>query len=62
MLNDVIVYVVGNYDENEVLLGALLTTISECINYYTKDLASKKTIMENYEQLILTVDELIDEG
>ncbi len=36
MLNDVIVYAVGDYEENEVLLANFLTTFYESINYFTK--------------------------
>ena len=36
MLNDVILYVIGDYEENEVLLMQLLTTVTDCINYFTK--------------------------
>lgn len=81
MLNDVIVYAVGDYEENEVLLANFLNTIYETINYFTKykiiilknfeyiiskylhrEKISKKSILENFENIILAVDEIIDEG
>ena len=62
MLSDVIIYVVGDYDENEVLLSVVLNSLNDCINYFTKDKTSKTTLLDNYENVMLCIDEMIDEG
>jgi len=62
MLNDIIIYVIGDYDENEVLLSEVLNTLNDCINYFTKNKTSKTTLLDNYENIILCIDEMIDEG
>ena len=62
MLSDVIIYVVGDYDENEVLLSEVLNTLNDCINYFTKDKTSTTTLLDNYENVMLCIDEMIDEG
>ena len=62
MLSDVIIYVVGDYDENKVLLSEVLNTLNDCINYFTKDKTSSTTLLDSFENVMLCIDEMIDEG
>ncbi|KAI9179355.1 Golgi-to-ER vesicle coat component [Blastocladiella emersonii ATCC 22665] len=61
---DVLVYVVGSLDENEVMLAAALHTVVESVNlvllkYQSTD---KQTIVDHMDLVALAVDECIDQG
>lgn len=62
VFNDVILYAIGYQDENEILLSQVLQTLIEAFNYLTKDQICKKSLLENFESLIICIDEIIDEG
>jgi len=61
-LGDIFIFVLGDYDENELLLNEIINAIYESLSFFTKGIVSKKTVSENFENLILVVDEIIDEG
>ena len=62
MLSDVIIYVVGDFDENEFLLSEVLNTLNDRINYFTKDKTSSTTLLDCFENVMLCIYEMIDEG
>jgi hypothetical protein len=55
-------FVVGDFEENELLLSSVLDCIFESLNHFTKKNICKNILFENFEQLILIIDEIIDEG
>ncbi|ORZ41586.1 Longin-like domain-containing protein, partial [Catenaria anguillulae PL171] len=63
-VSDVILYVVGTLDDNEVMLSSALNTVFESINlvllYYQS--TEKRTILDYMDLVALTVDECIDQG
>lgn len=59
---DVIIYVVGGQDENELMLYEVLTTLKETLEILLKMLIDKHALLENYDLLSLTVNEICDNG
>ena len=43
-------------------MANILDIFEECLENITKSNLSRKSIMENYQQLALLIDEMIDEG
>eukprot|EP00695_Tsukubamonas_globosa_P002169 TRINITY_DN3268_c0_g1_i1.p1 TRINITY_DN3268_c0_g1~~TRINITY_DN3268_c0_g1_i1.p1 ORF type:complete len:178 (+),score=22.26 TRINITY_DN3268_c0_g1_i1:77-610(+) len=60
--SDVMFYVVGGADENEAVLASVLSTLYETINTLARNQIDKRTLIENFDVLVLTVDEIVDEG
>ena len=56
------IFVIGDFNENEILLANSLDAIYQALNYFTKSEISCKTVIPNYENLVLIIDEMIDEG
>jgi hypothetical protein len=40
----------------------ILEIFEECLENLTKNNLSKKSIMENYQNLVLLIDEMVDQG
>ncbi|ELR12508.1 clathrin adaptor complex small chain subfamily protein [Acanthamoeba castellanii str. Neff] len=65
---DVAFYVVGDSDENELLLESVLSTLTEAISFLlradesTWNQVDRRTLAENLDYLYLVVDELVDGG
>ena len=59
---DVAVFIGADQDDNECILANVLEILEECLENITKNNVTKKTVMENYQQLALMIDEMIDEG
>eukprot|EP01016_Furgasonia_blochmanni_P033221 TRINITY_DN3458_c0_g1_i1.p1 TRINITY_DN3458_c0_g1~~TRINITY_DN3458_c0_g1_i1.p1 ORF type:complete len:292 (-),score=39.12 TRINITY_DN3458_c0_g1_i1:116-991(-) len=62
VLNDVSVFVLGEFDENEAFLSQVITTLVDALGNITKNQINKRSILENYEHLVILVDEMLDEG
>mmetsp|Transcript_74994 Transcript_74994/g.87070 ORF Transcript_74994/g.87070 Transcript_74994/m.87070 type:complete len:204 (+) Transcript_74994:43-654(+) len=61
-LGDILFFVLGDPEENELVLTQLLSTFYEAMNYFTKNQTNKKAIMDNFDNVMLIIDELVDEG
>eukprot|EP00993_Chasmostoma_nieuportense_P003997 NODE_4683_length_754_cov_87.405104_g4523_i0.p1 GENE.NODE_4683_length_754_cov_87.405104_g4523_i0~~NODE_4683_length_754_cov_87.405104_g4523_i0.p1 ORF type:complete len:238 (+),score=72.57 NODE_4683_length_754_cov_87.405104_g4523_i0:70-714(+) len=59
---EVYMYVMGAMEENEVVLFQVLNCFYEALAQLLKNNLEKKTLLENYELMILTTDEIIDDG
>jgi len=59
---DVIFYVVGPQDENELLLLNVLNTFKDAIDLLLRSQVDKRTLLENLDYVLLTIDELVDNG
>ncbi|EEA28141.1 Golgi-to-ER vesicle coat component [Talaromyces marneffei ATCC 18224] len=60
--NDVMMYVVGSADENEVLLYNVVVALRDALGILFKGATDKRTIIENYDLVSLAIDEIIDDG
>eukprot|EP00908_Phaeocystis_cordata_P009658 Transcript_20452.p2 GENE.Transcript_20452~~Transcript_20452.p2 ORF type:complete len:190 (-),score=96.07 Transcript_20452:1414-1983(-) len=59
---DVWFYVVGSQIENELILVHVLMALLEALNGALRTSPDKRTLLDNFDTLLLTVDELIDGG
>lgn len=61
-ISDINLYVVGTEAENEIILHTVLQALDETMNNLLKGQVSKKTLVENLDLLLLSIDEIVDEG
>merc|ERR1712224_281408 len=54
-------YVVGDPDENELILGAALQAFYESISMLLA-MVEKKTVLENLDLVLICMDEIVDSG
>lgn len=59
---DIKFYVVGASDENELILSAVLETVYDSITALMKGNVEKRTMLDNLELVLLTIDEILDHG
>ncbi|KGQ02022.1 hypothetical protein PAAG_11198 [Paracoccidioides lutzii Pb01] len=59
---DVMLYVVGAAEENEVLLYNVVLALRDTLNILLRAGVDKRSIIENYDLVSLAIDEIIDDG
>jgi hypothetical protein len=59
---DVSIYVLGSHDNNELILVAALESIQEALEILLRGSLSKKALLENFDFVLLVIDETIDKG
>ncbi|PNS14378.1 hypothetical protein CAC42_6891 [Sphaceloma murrayae] len=62
MESDVMLYVVGGADENELFLYTVILALRDSLNILLKNSVDKRTIIENYDLVSLAIDEIVDDG
>eukprot|EP01113_Clastostelium_recurvatum_P018661 TRINITY_DN2197_c0_g1_i1.p1 TRINITY_DN2197_c0_g1~~TRINITY_DN2197_c0_g1_i1.p1 ORF type:complete len:177 (+),score=48.09 TRINITY_DN2197_c0_g1_i1:76-606(+) len=66
MISDVYICVLGDPEENEVMLLSLLNTIVDSLSNLVKSgemsQMEKRTLLDNYDLALLALDEVVDEG
>ncbi|KAK2744485.1 Golgi-to-ER vesicle coat component [Onygenales sp. PD_40] len=59
---DVMLYVVGGAEENEVLLYNVVVSLRDALSILLRSGVDKRTIIENYDIVSLAIDEIVDDG
>ena len=59
---DVMFYVMGSQSENELILVSVLEAIVETLRNVLRNHVDRNTILDNLELLLLTIDEIVDQG
>ena len=59
---DMSIYILGDKDDNELILAMVLDTIHECFDKVFKHSIERKALINNMTAVILVIDELIDQG
>ena len=59
---DVIFYIVGSMDENELMLQTALTAFYEALQILLKNQVERASILENFDLVMLCLDETLDDG
>ncbi|KAK2882365.1 hypothetical protein FQN49_000420 [Arthroderma sp. PD_2] len=59
---DVMIYVVGGAEENEVMLYNVVVSLRDSLSILLGGSTDKRTIIENYDLVSLAIDEIIDDG
>lgn len=62
VFNELNLYVLGDFDENEIILAQVIQSLYESLAHITRDHLNKKTILDNFDQMIIIIDEICDEG
>ncbi|KEY64940.1 hypothetical protein S7711_08939 [Stachybotrys chartarum IBT 7711] len=62
MESDVMIYIVGSLDENEILLYNTIIALRDSLHLLFKQSVDKRTIIENYDLVSLAIDEIVDDG
>ncbi|WEW57998.1 Golgi-to-ER vesicle coat component [Emydomyces testavorans] len=60
--SDVMLYVVGGAEENEVLLYNVVVSLRDALAILLGGSTDKRTIVENYDLVSLAIDEIVDDG
>ncbi|KAK3276538.1 Coatomer subunit zeta-2 [Cymbomonas tetramitiformis] len=61
-VSDLHFYVTGNQDENELILVTVLQALFDAISLLLRNAVEKKTVLENLDLVLLTLDEIVDGG
>ena len=59
---DLIFYVLGGPQENELMLHSALSAFMEAVNLLLRNQVEKRAVLENLDCVILCLDETIDDG
>lgn len=59
---DVYFFVVGDQEDNELVLEEVLEGIVHSIDSIFRDSVDKRMLLENFELLVLVIDEVLDDG
>ncbi|CAF3121826.1 unnamed protein product [Rotaria sp. Silwood2] len=59
---DLLFYVVGSTNENELMLNTVLTCLFESLSTMLRKNVEKKFLYENLDLVMLTLDEMCDDG
>ncbi|KAF1985394.1 coatomer zeta subunit [Aulographum hederae CBS 113979] len=62
MESDIMLYVVGGAEENEILLYNVILALRDSLNILLKNSTDKRTVIENYDLVSLAIDEIVDDG
>jgi hypothetical protein len=62
MESDVMMYVVGGLEENEIMLYNVILALRDSLHLLFKASVDKRTILENYDIVSLAIDEIVDDG
>lgn len=59
---DLMIYVVGGPEENELMIYGVVMAIRESLEMLLRISIDKRALLENYDLLGLTIDEIVDDG
>ncbi len=59
---DITFFIVGDVEENELILVALLDALTDAVAHLLKGIVDKRMVMNHLELLLLAIDELVDGG
>ncbi|ODV58574.1 coatomer subunit zeta [Ascoidea rubescens DSM 1968] len=61
-ISDIIIYIIGNIDENEACLYQVLIGLRDALDVVLRHAIDKKSVQENYDFVCLAIDETCDDG
>lgn len=61
-IGDLMFYVTGHQDENEIILYNALTAFCDSVTLLLRSAVEKKTVLENLDLVLLCMDEIVDGG
>eukprot|EP00890_Picochlorum_soloecismus_P002402 jgi/Picsp_1/3162/NSC_06002-R1_nonclathrin coat protein zeta2-cop len=61
-IGDLMFYVLGDVDENEIILADVLVGFYDSITLLLRNAVEKKTVLENLDLVLLAMDEIVEGG
>lgn len=61
-INDINIYVIGNENDNEIILHEILQTVYQSLNNITNNQIGKRQLIEKLDSVYLILDEIADSG
>ncbi|KAJ2896162.1 Golgi-to-ER vesicle coat component [Coemansia aciculifera] len=61
-VNDAYFYLIGDPEENELLLSAVLNGLVDAISILLKHSIDKRSLLDNLDMVVLALDEAVDDG
>ena len=62
VMGDATMYVLGSHDDNELILVAALEAMTESLEILLHGHVSQRTLLENFDYVLLVIDETVDKG
>ena len=59
---DLIFYIIGSADENELMLSLALNSFHDALSVLLRNQVERRAVLENYDITMLCLDETIDDG
>lgn len=59
---DVIFYIIGNPEENELMLSLALNSFYDALTMLLRNQIEKRAVLENFDLVMLCLDETLDDG
>ena len=61
-IGDLMFFVVGDAEDNELVLNIVLTALTEAIGILVRSGVERRTLLENLDLVLLVLDEIVDGG
>jgi len=61
-IGDLMFFVVGDAEDNELVLNIVLTALTEAIGILIRSGVERRTLLENLDLVLLVLDEIVDGG
>jgi len=62
LVSDVYIVVLGSDRENELIIASVLSALEESLQKLVRGSIDKRSLIEQLDLLVLSVDEIIDDG
>jgi len=62
LVSDVYIVVLGSDRENELIIASVLSAVEESLQKLVRGSIDKRSLIEQLDLLLLSVDEIIDDG
>ena len=59
---DLTIYLIGDLNENEIVLQTAFNALKNSLELILDNGIDKKNVQENYDMVLLTIDEIVDNG
>lgn len=59
---DLTIYLIGDSNENEIILQIAFNALKNSLELILNNGIDKKNVQENYDMVLLTIDEIVDNG
>ncbi|CAL9728744.1 coatomer subunit zeta [Monosporozyma unispora] len=59
---DLTIYLIGDVNENEIVLQTAFSALKNSLELILKNGIDKKNVQEHYDMVLLTIDEIVDNG